>query len=239
MTNQTDTLYSRRAVLGRIGLGGIAAALSPLGGVNHAFAQADTRPWYFLTDTEARWLAAVCDVFIPEDDYPSASQAGVVDYIDFQLATDFGNGHGLYLQGPFFEGTASQGYQLPYTPAELIRRGIETHLSEGLAVFDMSEQERIDSVRGLSERSDPLGDLPATSFFTQLLSLTNEGYFADPIYLGNANYAGWRMVGFPGAHAYYLERVDDHNYEAQQPPMGVAHDPSGRSTLPRLIPVEG
>jgi hypothetical protein len=88
----------------QIGAGGLAAATGLTGATRHAFAQADARPWSVLADAQARWLAAACDVFIPEDDFPSASQAGVVDFIDFQLATDYGRGAGLYLEGPFPEG---------------------------------------------------------------------------------------------------------------------------------------
>ena len=223
--------FSRRTVL-TMAVGGLAAAAAPP--VRHAFAQLDDRPWFFLTDDEARWLAAVADVFIPEDEYPSASQAGVVDYIDFQMATDYGRGAGLYLQGPFLEGVPEQGYQLPFTPSELIRLGIEGARAEAdLAGMDAAQQEGW--VTDLSGRSDSLGDVPAGTFFTELLSLTNEGYFADPIYLGNRNYAGWEMVGFPGAHAYYLELVDEHNRPYLRQPMGIAHDRSGRSTLPRPV----
>ncbi len=222
--------YSRRSVLAMAG-GGLAATVAP---VRHAFAQVDDRPWFFLTDDEARWLAAIADVFIPEDAFPSASQAGVVDYIDFQMATDYGRGDGLYLQGPFPEGTPEQGYQLPHTPAELIRAGIAGARREAdLARMDGARREAW--VTDLSERDGRIGDVPAGTFFSELLSLTNEGYFADPIYLGNKGYAGWDMVGFPGAHAYYLDLVDDHNRAYRRQPMGVAHDPSGRSTLPRPV----
>lgn len=226
--------FSRRAVLGQITAG---AAAATLGAPRHAFAQLDHRPWAYITDDEARWLAAVCDVFIPQDDYPSASQAGVVDYIDLQLATGYGQGAGLYMKGPFPEGTPQQGYQLPYPPAQLIRRGIAAARDEE-DVTTLQGLDRADYVQRLSERTDPLGDTPATTFFTELLSLTNEGYFADPIYLGNHNYAGWKMVGFPGAHAYYTERVDDHDYTFDQPPMGIAHSQTGRNSLPRPIPEE-
>jgi len=235
-----NTLYSRRAVLSRIGLGGVAAALSPLGGVKHAFAQLDDRPWYFLQDAEARWLAAVCDVLIPEDDYPSASQAGVVDFIDFQLATDYGVGNGMYMQAPFVEGASQQGYQFPYPPSELFRRAIAALREEGETISDLNEAGRRDAVRRLSEREDMLTeDISATGFFDELWKLTNEGYFSDPIYLGNRDYAGWEMVGFPGAHAYYLHSVDAHNRPYPAPPMGIAHDPARRSTLPRLVGREG
>jgi hypothetical protein len=228
--------FSRRAVLTAAGASGLAAAIGLPAAPRHAFAGADARPWAILSDRQARWLAAACDVFIPEDEFASASQAGVVDYIDLQMATGYGRGAGLYLQGPFFAGTPQQGWQLDMTPADLLLGGIDAHIAEGPALFDLDTGARADAVQRLSERTDPLGDAPAQDFFTLLHSLTNEGYFADPIYLGNHDYAGWRMVGFPGAHAYYLDRVDDHGVATPPPPMGIAHRARGRATPPRPIP---
>lgn len=214
--------YSRRAVLAQI-TGGSAAAMAGMAPARHAFAQLDSEPWYFLTDTEARWIAGIVDVFIPEDEFPSASQAGVVDYIDLQMATGYGNGEGLYLQGPFPEGTPEQGYQLPLTPSELLRAGLEGLAAESEAeIWTLGPQERARFVEALSERQGTLGDVSAQVFFNELLSLANQGYFADPLYLGNHDYAGWKMVGFPGAHAYFTERVGD-NAPTSQPPMGIAH----------------
>ena len=226
------TSFSRRTILAGFGAAGASAVSLSKPAVNHAFAALDDRPFYFLTESEAQWLASICDVFIPEDDYPSASQAGVVDFIDMQLSSGWGSGEGLYLEPPFFEGTPEQGYQLSMTPAQLIRAGIEGLRGEGLELVDLGAQGRENAVNALSERENPIGDVPANTFFTMLLSLTNQGYFADPIYLGNKNYAGWEMVGFPGAHAYYLSMVDEHNRPYRKPPMGIAHDRSGRSTLP-------
>ena len=48
--------------------------------------------WEFLSDDQARTLAAICDQMIPADDFPSASQAGVLHYIDRQLIRHF-RGH--------------------------------------------------------------------------------------------------------------------------------------------------
>lgn len=238
-TTRREKGYSRRAVLGQIGLGGAAAALYPLGGVKHAFAQVDDRPWYFLTDAEARWLAAACDVLIPEDDYPSASQAGVVDYIDFQLAVDYGTGNGFYLKAPYAQGVTEQGYQFGFPPSDLFRRSIEALIARGWPFADMEESRRLSAMRELSESDGMLTeDIPAKAFFDELLSLANQGYFADPIYLGNRDYAGWRMVGFPGAHAYYLHSVDDHNQPYPAPPKGIAHN-AGRSTPPPRVIVTG
>ena len=174
-------------------------------------------------------------MLIPEDDFPSATQAGVVDYIDFALAGDYGRGERLYMRPPFFEGAGEQGWQVG-TPASLIRTGL-TALREGNDVTALDEAGRERWVQALSEYEEPLGDVPAGTFFDEVHSLTNEGYFADPIYLGNHDYAGWRMVGFPGAHAYYTERVDDQQGIARcKPPMGIGTIPGRpeRQAAPRL-----
>ncbi len=161
-----------------------------------------------VTDGQARWLAAACDVFIPEDEFPIASQAGVVDFIDFRLSTDYGRGDGLYLQGPFREGAApEQGYQLPYTPRELILSGIDAHRSEGQALFDLDAAGREQAIQAFSDREAPIGDIPAGAIFAELRSLTNEGYLAGPIHLGNHDYAGWRMVGLPFGQEMKMPRI--------------------------------
>ena len=214
--------YSRRQVLW--GLGGAAAASSlPV----HAYAQLDPQPWYFLTDAEARFLAAACDVLIPADEFPSASQAGVVDFIDLQLSGPYGIGDFHYLQPPFPENPlATQGYQAPFAPAELWRRGMAAadRIAGGFAGLDDAGRQAF--IRRLSEGGIAPGDWPdAAQFWTEFSDLTNQGYFADPIHGGNKDYAGWRMVGFPGAHAYYLSFVDAFNVPYPAPPKGIAHRP--------------
>ena len=39
----------------------------------------------------------------------------------------------------------------------------------------------------------------AQAFFNTVRTHTMEGMFADPIYGGNKDFAGWRLIGFPGA----------------------------------------
>jgi gluconate 2-dehydrogenase gamma chain len=43
----------------------------------------------------------------------------------------------------------------------------------------------------------------AQEFFGTIRTHTMEGMFADPIYGGNKDFAGWRLVGFPGAQAIF------------------------------------
>ncbi|KAA9006945.1 gluconate 2-dehydrogenase subunit 3 family protein [Histidinibacterium aquaticum] len=222
--------FSRRAVLLGLGASGLAAGAPGRAAAQNAYANLEGTPWFYLTDAEARFLAAAGDVLIPEDDYPSASQVGVVDFIDLQLASPWGKGDGLYLKGPFPDGaTNSQGYQMPYTPAELFRTAISRiEEAEGTALADLDAAGREDLITRLSEGEMDLGeDIGAAAFFQELHSIVNEGFFADPIYGGNKDYAAWDMIGFPGAHAYYLSFVDQ-NVPYEKPPMGIAHIPGTR-----------
>jgi len=43
----------------------------------------------------------------------------------------------------------------------------------------------------------------AQELFTTVRTHTMEGMFADPIYGGNRDFAGWRLVGFPGAQPVF------------------------------------
>jgi gluconate 2-dehydrogenase gamma chain len=56
-----------------------------------------------------------------------------------------------------------------------------------------------------------LKEIPGTAFFAQLLSDTKDGFFADPVYGGNKDMIGWKLVGFPGVAADYSEQIARHN----------------------------
>jgi gluconate 2-dehydrogenase gamma chain len=101
----------------------------------------------FLNESERRFLLAVVERLIPADEkWPGAAEAGVVDYIDLQMAGQWGKGELLYRHGPFRKGTPSLGYQLEYTPAELFRRSIlaiDKHFSaQGKPFHQLSSAEK-------------------------------------------------------------------------------------------------
>jgi gluconate 2-dehydrogenase gamma chain len=150
----------------------------------------------------------------------------VVDFIDLQLAGGYGRGEHLYMDGPHPQGTPEQGYQSPLRPAELWREGLAA-MQTVIGPLEGQPQSALDQLMtDLSEDRPALaGRVGAKTFFTELHALTNQGYFADPIYGGNKGYAGWHMVGFPGAFGYFTDTVDAHNRPYRQPPMGIGHQP--------------
>ncbi len=55
--------------------------------------------WESLNPREAGTLTAICDQIIPADDFPSASQAGVLNFIDRQLARSYRRFRDAYRNG--------------------------------------------------------------------------------------------------------------------------------------------
>ena len=66
-----------------------------------------------------------------------------------------------------------------------------------------------------------LDGLDAKAFFAQLLQNTMEGFWSDPIYGGNRDMAGWKLIGFPGARYDNTEFVGKHGEKYPLPPVGI------------------
>ena len=152
-------------------------------------------------------------------------------YIDKQLGGAWGAGERLYRAGPWHDGTPSQGYQLPYTPAELFRNALrviddDVKRIKGRPFAKLTAEEQ-DAYLDVLHKGKDLDGIPSSAFFDSLLAMTIEGFFGDPVYGGNRNMASWRMIGFPGAYANYYALVDRHNLAFNREPMSLAQDGRG------------
>jgi len=229
---------SRRSILKAGALG----AVTILGGAasSRAGAPASTpRAPLFFTAEEAAFIDAAVARLIPADEqWGGAREAGVANYVDLQLAGAWGAGERLYRSGPWVPGTASQGYQLPFTPAELFRKALGAINKELAATpfAKMSAAKQDAYLRHLETSSTDLGGVPSDVFFMHLWELTVEGFFSDPVYGGNRDMLGWRMVGFPGAYASYYELVDQHGVKFDRPPMSLAEDANRHVHMDPNIP---
>ena len=52
------------------------------------------------------------------------------------------------------------------------------------------------------------GLFSSNKLFSQMLANVKEGFLADPLYGGNKDMAGWKMIGFPGARYDYRVYVN-------------------------------
>ncbi|PZW44919.1 gluconate 2-dehydrogenase gamma chain [Humitalea rosea] len=161
--------------------------------------------YMFLKPEEVAFVEAMVDTMIPADAFtPKGTDMGLATFIDRALADGWGKGDRLYLQGPWKQGTPNQGYQLSLTPAALWRAGIEAtnaHCvkAHGQPLDQLTEAQRNQVLLDLDGGRITFEDgLPARTFWSMAYGNVMEGMFADPIYGGNRDKAGWRLVGFPG-----------------------------------------
>ena len=216
---------ARRSFLKGAGAAGTAAATA-LGGTLTAPALAQTappapvanvppapEPLLTLTATEAAFLSAAYDTFIPADRLsPSGTDCGLVAFIDRQLAGAWGGGARLYRGGPFIKGTREQGYQLSLTPREYFAAGIKatnawTRKACGKDFDRLAGAERDAALKTMDAGKAELAEVNGKQFFEMLLASAMEGFFADPIYGGNRDKVSWRMVGYPGLPATYASKA--------------------------------
>jgi gluconate 2-dehydrogenase gamma chain len=202
---------------------------APAAGATTTAASAQAAYLFFRPD-EARFVEAAVARLIPLDaNGPGALEAGVPNYIDRQLGGAWGAGERLYRSGPWQPGLPGQGYQLPFTPAELFRnalRAIDADLKKRRdTTFDKLPGTEQDAyLESLQTGNQDLNGVPAHTFFESLLALTIEGFFSDPIYGGNKDMAAWKMIGFPGAYASFYHLVDQHGILFTRPPMSMGED---------------
>ncbi|HEX7204764.1 MAG TPA: gluconate 2-dehydrogenase subunit 3 family protein [Xanthobacteraceae bacterium] len=218
-----DEGLGRRDFLKGAVVGGAAAATVTLpqgaeaqqGASPAAAADAGSPGYSFLNLEEAAFVEALVDHMVPADDLtPKGTDIGINIYIDRALAGGWGKGERLYMQGPWKLGLPSQGYQLPLTPAQLYRAGIEAtnahcRKAYGKAFDRIDDKQREEVLVALSSGKLSFDNgLPARVFWSTLYQTVMEGMFSDPIYGGNRNKAGWRLIGFPGAIAVHRENVE-------------------------------
>jgi gluconate 2-dehydrogenase gamma chain len=162
--------------VGTLGTAALAAGCGPKAGA----------VWEFFSETQARTLKAICDQIIPRDDFPSASEAGVLNYIDRQLVRHYRLHQDAYRDGLEQAESASR---------KRFGKGMsELGSADQLAVVTDLERDR-------------------RAFFELVRNHTLEGYYGSPRHGGNRDEVSWRMLGLDdppllGRAQYDLTRND-------------------------------
>jgi gluconate 2-dehydrogenase gamma chain len=168
-------------------------------------------PLKFFTASEALIVAAAASRIFPSDDSgPGAREAGVVIFIDRQLAGPWGRDAHRYTREPFDEGAAAEfGYQGKATPREVYREGLKE--LKGFDQLDASSQDA------------QLKAIENGVFFNLVRRNTIEGMFCDPQHGGNVDMVGWQLIGFPGPRMSNFVEIEKYRGEAFRPkPMSLA-----------------
>ncbi|HMG84671.1 MAG TPA: gluconate 2-dehydrogenase subunit 3 family protein [Terracidiphilus sp.] len=153
-------LLTRRQFTLASALSGAAAVIGCHGSAGSA--------WDFLSDSHARILGALCDQIIPADDFPSASQAGVVTYIDRQLARHYRR--------------HQDAYRVGLAQVDAMSRDRFDH-----AFADAAPVQQLQIALALEKEN--------RTFFELVRQHTMEGYYGSPRHGGNRDAVSWRMLG--------------------------------------------
>jgi len=140
----------------------------------------------FFNDDDAVTVAAFAERLMPgTPGKPGATEAGVLNYIDLALAGAYADQQDFYRRGL----------------AEL-----EAHcrVAHGKPFAQLAAAQQDDVIAALEQDRPNTFTWPsAQAFFATLRTHTMEGMFADPVYGGNKDFSGWRLVGFPGAQPLF------------------------------------
>lgn len=145
-------------------------------------AAALSRERLVLTEEEWQTVEAITARIIPTDHEPGAIEANCVNFIDKALANEDAELLPQYREGlPGVDGIA---------------------VKQSGASFAELGPDRQDEVLAAMESGEVSGWTPESvtpeEFFETVRSHTIIGFLADPKYGGNQDYAGWKVVGYPG-----------------------------------------
>jgi gluconate 2-dehydrogenase gamma chain len=155
---------------------------------DHGMAHMGDAHGAFLNDDDSRTITAFTERLMPgAPGMPGATDAGVLNYIDLALAGAYSDQQDFYRRGlTQLDDHCTQTYGKPF------RR--------------LTAEQQDETITALEQGKVAAFVWPtALAFFNTVRTHTMEGMFADPIYGGNKDFAGWRLVGFPGAQPQFTE----------------------------------
>jgi gluconate 2-dehydrogenase gamma chain len=170
----------------------------------HAHANGDGHGAFF-NDADAETVAAFTERLMPgAPGKPGARDAGVLNYIDLALAGAYADLQDFYRRGL----------------AQLDTHCRKTYGEPFVRLAAGQQDEVIGALEG--GKAGEFNWPTAQAFFNTIRTHTMEGMFADPIYGGNRDFAGWRLVGFPGGQPLFTpEDLESPQAFTREPIVGL------------------
>ncbi|GGD91123.1 gluconate 2-dehydrogenase subunit 3 family protein [Paenibacillus nasutitermitis] len=177
----------------------------------------------YFNQEQFRIVDLATERLFPKDDQgPGAQELGVAYYIDHQLAGEWGMNGREYMQGPFFAGEKTQGYQGHLRRREIFEIALREMQNYSNAKFEkdftgLAPEEQDTVLKAFENDEVKLTTISASGFFKMLFSSTMEGVYADPLYGGNGGMSGWKMKKFPGSQMAYTDIIEKEEFVNMQP----------------------
>lgn len=159
----------------------------------------------FFNDEDSRAIKAFAERLMPgAPGKPGATDADVLNYIDLALSGAYKDEQEFYRHG-------------------LAQLDAHCKAAHGKAFRSLPAAQQDEVIAALEHNKAPEFVWPtAPAFFNMLRRHTMEGMFADPIYGGNKDFAGWRLVGFPGAQMQFTaEDMQSKEAFTREPIVGL------------------
>lgn len=183
----------------------------------------------FFNEIEWAFVNAACARLIPTDDLGAgAIEAGVPEFIDRHMQTGYAAGDIWFLQGPYHEAAPEFGYQGKLAPRDILRVGIAgldawtKKEFSGKRFSELAPDQQDAVLKKLEAGEIKTEGVPGKVFFSHLLNETLYGFFSDPQYGGNRDMVGWKLVGYPGVRADYMDWVDQTSKPYPLPPVSMS-----------------
>lgn len=163
----------------------------------------------FFNSHEAATVEAMVSRIVPgTPDDPGAREAEVIVYIDRALAGPYRDLQPLYRWGVrSLDTTASARFGQPFRQLSEVEQ--DQLLGDLLQVSPPTlENSTVDAETAL------LGH-----FVAVVRQHTIEGMFGDPVYGGNKDAVGWRLIGFPGARWGYSPEEMRYGFDSRRIPV--------------------
>jgi gluconate 2-dehydrogenase gamma chain len=172
----------------------------------------------YFTDFQAITVEVIAERIIPANGSDAgATEAGVVYYIDRSITGFSSNLQRIYRLGlRELERYCDQRYSTQFHELdaerqdEIIRHLLGPEILEPTSPPDggtfpdlVNDQTREDGHKHFGYSTATINEDLLHRLFAVIREHTVEGYFCDPIYGGNRNTVGWKLVGFPGAQWGY------------------------------------
>ena len=140
--------------------------------------------WRFLSEDEALTIIAIAEQIIPADQHPGATDAGVVNFIDKQLAGFYSNFQDSYRNG-------------------LAALQLYCNKNHGQP-FEKLAWERQTEVLKWMEKNSIEGEywkqIPASRFFRMIRDHSMQGFYGSPRHGGNKDYVSYKMIRIDYPH---------------------------------------
>lgn len=137
-----------------------------------------------LHESERSTLEAIAGRLIPADELgPGAIEANATRYIEQALATDYAQHLDAYRSG--------------LTAVDALAT---SRHSRAFVALSAAEQDTL-----LSDIEAGRAGTELSAFFELVLRHTKEGMFGDPLWGGNEDFVGWKLIGYPGPRYVWTE----------------------------------